>query len=103
MTFNALFSPVWVAVAALLLVMVFSWLEIIRKQKLLALRLLAVLLAVISLACLALSPARNVKKSSAIILITPNYSNEKLDSLTKSESGSQLYKLESVSTTNSIP
>lgn len=100
MMFNALFSPVWIAVAALLLVMVFSWLEIIRKQKLLALRLLAVLLAVISLACLVLNPARNVEKSSAIMLLTPDYSNEILDSLTKSKSGSQVYKLESVSTPN---
>lgn len=103
MTFNALFSPVWVAVAALLLTVVFSWLEIIRKQKLLALRLPAVFLAVISLACLVLNPARTVEKSSAIILITPNYSNEKLDSLTKSESGSQLYKLESVGTKDNFP
>lgn len=103
MTFNALFSPVWVAVAALLLIVVLSWLEIIRKQKLLALRLLAVLLAVISLACLVLNPARNVEKSSVIILLTPNYSNETLDSLIKSESGNQLYKLESVDTKNNIP
>lgn len=103
MTFNALFSSVWVVVTALLLIVVFSWLEIIRKQKLLALRLLAVLLAVISLACLVVNPARNVEKSSAIMLLTPNYSNEILDSLTKSERGSQLYKLESVSAKNNIP
>ena len=102
MTFNALFSPVVVAVAALLLIVVFSWLEIIRKQKLLALRLLAIFLAVTSLACLVLNPVRNVEKSSAIILLTPNYSNEILDSLTKSEPGCQLYKLESVSARDNI-
>lgn len=95
--FNSLFYPGWVAAGSMLAVIIFSWLEIRRKQKLLAPRLFAVVLAVVSLACLILNPSRSVTTSSAIILLTADYRSNTLDSLINKNSGSQLYKLSDVS------
>ncbi|MFN8333737.1 MAG: hypothetical protein U0U09_01340 [Cyclobacteriaceae bacterium] len=95
--FNSLFYPGWVAAISVLAVIIFSWLEIRRKQKLLALRLFAVIVAVVSLSCLVLNPSRTVTKSSDIILLTANYNNNVLDSLINKNSNSQLYELSNVS------
>lgn len=95
--FNSLFYPGWVAAISVLAVIIFGWLEIRRKQKLLALRLFAVIVAIVSLSCLVLNPSRTVTKSSDIILLTANYNNNVLDSLINKNSNSQLYELSNVS------
>ncbi|MBL7834716.1 MAG: hypothetical protein JNK18_12225 [Cyclobacteriaceae bacterium] len=94
--FNALLPPVWIVAIATLAIIVFVWLEIARKQRLLPLRLVAVFIAIGALACLALNPHHSVEKSSDIILLTAHYNNETLDSLVSANSAAQVYKLADV-------
>lgn len=91
--FNALFPPVWIIVIATLAIIVFAWLEIARKQRLLLLRLVAVFIAIGALACLALNPHRRAEKSSDIILLTADFASRTLDSLADANSAAQVYKL----------
>lgn len=97
--FNALWSPVWIATLALMLLAAFAWLEIKRKQKLLPLRLIAVGLAILALAGLALNPSRSVNQSAQTILLTPGYNPQVFDSL-KLQGTYRVYKLNSVRGTN---
>lgn len=94
--FNALFPPVWIVAIATLAIIVFVWLEIARKQRLLPFRLVAVFIAIGALACLALNPHHSAEKSSDIILLTADYNNETLDSLVGANSAAQVYKLADV-------
>lgn len=93
---NPLFPVTWVVLSAILVLGLLGWLEVKRNQKLLSPRLVALLLAVFSIVCLILDPSLSVKKTSDIIVLTPNYSNEILDSLLNINSNSQLYKLKGV-------
>ena len=92
--FNPLFSPFWVAIVAVVILLGAAWLEVRRNQKLLTLRLFALTLAVFSLVCLTLNPMMSVKKSSDIILLTSGFNKTKLDSLLQRNSESQLYQLQ---------
>lgn len=94
--FNALFPPVWVIVIATLAMIVFAWLEIARRQRLLPLRLVAVFIAIGALACLALNPHRSAEKSSDIILLTAAFDSQTLDSLVSAHGAAQVYKLADV-------
>lgn len=94
--FNPLFPVVWVVISSVLLLCLLGWLEIKRNQKLLTARLSAVLLAVFAIVCLILNPGLSIKKTSGIILLTPGYNKETLDSLLNTNSKSQLYKLKGV-------
>jgi hypothetical protein len=96
MIINSLFPVNWVVCSAVLVLCLLGWLEIKRKQKLLAVRLVALLLAIFSLVCLILNPSLKTKKTSDTILLTHNYNKEILDSLLNANSKSQLYKLKGV-------
>lgn len=98
--FNALFPIAWVVISSILAFCLLGWLEIKRNQKLLTARLLALLLAVLSVVCLIVNPRLSSEKSSNIILLTPGYSKKTLDSLVNTDSGSQVYKLQAVTGTN---
>lgn len=91
--FNALFPPVWIVSVATLSLIIFVWLEIARRQKLLPLRLIAVVIAILSLACLALNPHRNIEKSSDVVLLTAGFDNQILDSLVRTNGNLHVYKL----------
>lgn len=94
--FNALFPLVWIVAIATLAIIVFVWLEIARKQRLLPLRLVALFIAIGALACLALNPHHSAEKSSDIILLTADFDNRTLDSLVVANSVAQVYKLADV-------
>lgn len=93
---NTLFPVIWVLISSILVLSVLGWLEIRRNQKRLALRLFALLISVFSIACLILNPALRVRKSSDIILLTPHYEPNVLDSLLNLNPKSQVYKLQTV-------
>jgi uncharacterized membrane protein len=76
MIINSLFPVNWVVCSAVLVLCLLGWLEIKRKQKLLAVRLVALLLAIFSLVCLILNPSLKTKKTSDTILLTHNYNKE---------------------------
>jgi hypothetical protein len=94
---QSLFPVLWIFIIAFLAFCLFIWLEIKRNQKLLAARLVAVCIAVLSIACLALKPAQSIKKTSDIIVLTPGYSKTVLDSLQQTNSKHQLYAIKGVS------
>jgi hypothetical protein len=96
MIVNSLFPMTWVVCSAVLALCLLGWLEIKRNQKLLAVRLFALLLAILSIVCLIINPSLSSKKTSDIIVLTPDYSKEILDSLLNTNSKSQLYKLKGV-------
>lgn len=98
--FDPLFPITWVAIGTVLVLCLLGWLEIKHNQKLLILRLLALLLAVLSVVCLITNPTLSIKKSSDIILLTPQYKTETFDSLLKTNPKSQVYKLKGISRVN---
>lgn len=91
--FTSLFPTIWVLIIAILTIILLSWLEIKRGQRLLVPRLIALFVAITSLACLVLNPIRTVKKSSDIIVLTKNYDKKILDSLSQANPASQVYQL----------
>lgn len=102
--FNSLFPVSWVIAGSMLILCLLGWLEIKRNQKFLALRLTALLLAVISIACLILNPALSMRMTSDIILLTPNYRQQTLDSIANANPACQIYKLASVpGANNAVP
>jgi hypothetical protein len=82
LVFNSLFPVLWVVVAALVLALVFVWLEWKKESRFRLLRSLAQIVAVASVAILILRPA--IKKEydgKQTILLTPNFDREQVDSL----------------------
>lgn len=100
--FHSLFPAVWVLILSVPITLLFAWLEAKRAQKLLIPRLVALLFAIASLACLALSPVSVIRKSSDIILLTKDFSKKILDSLLLSNSASQVYQLAGAEAGNAI-
>lgn len=94
---QSLFPVLWIFIIAFLALCLLIWLEIKRNQKLLAARLVAVCIAVLSIACLALKPVQSIKKTSDIIILTPGYNKTVLDSLLKTNPKHQLYAIKGVS------
>lgn len=97
---DPLFPLSWIIPVAVLVVCLLGWLEIRRHQKLLALRLLALLVSVLSITGLIVNPSVPVSKSSDIILLTPGYNPKALDSLLNAHSKSRVYKLHAVNGNN---
>lgn len=98
--FKPIFPLLWVVIVSLLIAILFFWLEIKRKQKLLLSRLAAVLIAVICLAMLVLRPEQSALKSSNIIILTEKYSKPVLDSLLSVDPASQVYVAKKASPIN---
>jgi hypothetical protein len=98
--FKPLFPILWVFIALLLVLCLLAWLEVKRNQKFLVARLVALLLAILSIACLIGNPAFSVKKTSNGIVLTPGYQKEILDSLLTADSKSQVYTLQGVTGIN---
>ena len=91
--FTSLFPALWVFLIAALAAVLFGWLEIKRGKRLLIPRLVAVFLAIASLACMVLNPVRTIKKPSAIIILTNGFDQQKLDSLRQTNAESVVYQL----------
>jgi hypothetical protein len=98
--FNPLLPIAWVVISAMLAFCLLAWLEVKRNQKLRTARLLALLLAVLSVVCLVINPSLSSGKSANIIVLTPGYSKKTLDSLVSKDPRSPVYKLHGVTGTN---
>ncbi len=93
MRFETEFSLVWITVGALLLFFILVWLETKRKQKFYTLRLVALFIALLALTGLLTKPALKVHKTTNYIILTHNFDQHILDSLTEQHPTSQLYTL----------
>jgi hypothetical protein len=83
-TFQPIFS-MWIILSGTLLFLIFLiWKEINRKNRFLALRIIAVVLMISSITLWLLQPMASVlKDSTSIILLTKNYDRAKVDSLSR--------------------
>ena len=99
---QSLFPVLWVFITAILALCLLGWLEVKRNQPLLAARLVAVCVAVLAIACLILRPIQTLKKSSDIIVLTPDYNKMVLDSWLKTNPNHQLYAIKGVSNKDAI-
>jgi hypothetical protein len=92
-TFHALVSPTLLAALLIPLTLLFLWLEWKRKQRFLALRWVAVVVMMAMAASLFLRPVVTSEKNSSILLLTPGYEKQKVDSLLQHYPGLQLWHL----------
>ena len=92
-TFNALVSPALLAALLIPLTLLFLWLEWKRKHRLLVLRWVAVVVMMAMAASLFLRPVVTSEKNSSILLLTPGYAEEKIDSLLQHYPDLQLWHL----------
>jgi hypothetical protein len=83
-TFQPIFSMWFILLGALLFLIFLIWKEINRKNRFLALRIIAVVLMISSITLWLLQPMASVlKDSTSIILLTKNYDRAKVDSLSR--------------------
>jgi hypothetical protein len=103
MRFDGIF-PVWLILFLLLLTVFFLWQEWNRNHRFKAIRMIAVLAMMLSLAGILLKPKYISKDSSSILLLTPGYSSTKVDSLLKAYPSLQLmHTIQTTSYKNSSP
>jgi hypothetical protein len=89
-------APWWLMLA--LCIAVGAWairLEFRKKFKLLAIRIFALVLLIISLFIILLNPSTQVEESEYAILLTPNYEKNIVDSLLRINNSLQLYRTQS--------
>jgi len=80
--------PLWMILIGFFLFLVFLlWKEIKRKQKLLPLRMIAIILMLLSIVGLLIQPSwESVRKSKGLVLLTPNFKSSTVDSLLEKNS-----------------
>lgn len=95
LSFSPLF-PWWIVLVVTILVFgLFLTLELKRKQKLLAFRIIALTLLFLSLAGMLLRPSLKTEKKSEVVLLTPGFQKSKVDSLLKQNPGLRIIRTNS--------